>query len=118
MTYPMLAALFLAVAVVVGAVLPLVRRRPRPWPHPGAVVVTVVALVVLTAVFDSLMIAAELFHYSPELLAGPHVGLAPIEDFAYPLATAALLPAVWEVLRRRRTARVEQDAASRPEGAR
>ena len=60
MTYPMLAALF-AVAVVVGAVLPP-RRRPA-LPHPGAVVVTVVAPS-LTAVRlpDD---RRRLFHYSP-----------------------------------------------------
>ena len=66
---------------------------------------TVGVLVVLTAVFDSLMIAAGLFSYADEHLAGPAIGLAPIEDFAYPLAGALLLPALWTALRARRRAR-------------
>ena len=130
MTYPTLAAVFLSIAVV-GAVLvpalaPVTRSRQdgrahtrwRPWPHLGAVLSTVLALVVLTAVFDSLMIAAELFHYDPAALAGPHIGLAPIEDFAYPLATAILLPAVWETLRRRRRRAAATPSAARPEDVR
>lgn len=53
------------------------------------------ALLFLTAVFDSVMIAAGLFGYRPQALSGVYVGLAPIEDFAYPLAAAVLLPALW-----------------------
>jgi len=100
-TYPVLAAAFLAAAVTAGAVLPLAQRRPRAWPRWSAVGVTAIVLVALTAVLDSAMIAAGLFHYAPERLAGARLGLAPVEDFAYPLATAALLPSLWVVLRRR-----------------
>ncbi len=46
----------------------------------------------LTAVFDTVMIATGLFHYAPTQLAGVHIGLAPLEDFAYPLAGVLLLP--------------------------
>ena len=54
----------------------------------------------LTAIFDNLMIAAGLFTYSEELISGVRIGLAPIEDFAYPLAIAFLLPAVNALLPR------------------
>jgi len=102
-TYPVLALAFLAAAVGLAAGLVVVqRRRRRAVPHGGAVLVSLVVLVALTAVFDSLMIAAELFRYEPGALAGPRVGLAPLEDFAYPLATAVLLPALWTVLARPR----------------
>lgn len=103
MTYLQLSAVFLAVAAAAGIVLALV-ARPR-GPRFLAVGVTIVVLLVLTAVFDTLMIASGLFHYAPEQLVGVHIGLAPIEDFTYPLAGALLLPALWAALRARRSAR-------------
>jgi lycopene cyclase domain-containing protein len=59
------------------------------------------ALLVLTAAFDTVMIAAGLFTYADPLILGPRIGLAPIEDFAYPLAAVILLPALWMRLRSR-----------------
>jgi len=55
-------------------------------------------LLILTAIFDNLMIAADLFAYPPEHLSGLRIGLAPIEDFSYPLCAAFLIPAVFELL--------------------
>ena len=49
-------------------------------------------------VFDNVMIAAGLFDYGHELLVGAYVGQAPVEDFAYPLGSALLLPALWLLL--------------------
>lgn len=102
MTYLQLAAWFLAAAVVIAAVLSLL-VRPR-GPRAAAVAITVVVMLALTAVFDTLMIASGLFHYSGAHLIGIRIGLAPIEDFAYPLAGALLLPAIWAALRARRSA--------------
>lgn len=58
------------------------------------------ALIVLTAVFDSLMIHADLFYYADELISGMRIGLAPIEDFAYPIAGVLLLPVLWRIFAR------------------
>lgn len=99
--YASLAVTGLAVAAVAGVLLTLLtpaRRRVRLLP----VIVTTLVLLALTVVFDSLMIAAGLFRYAPELLLGAHLWLAPIEDFAYPLAGAVLLPALWAFLLSRR----------------
>lgn len=101
MTYLQLAAWFVAAAAVLAIALTLLTRGRRA--HAGAVVVTVVVLFALTAVFDTIMIATGLFHYSPGHLLGVHIGLAPLEDFAYPLAGALLLPALWAALRTRRS---------------
>ncbi|KQZ22702.1 lycopene cyclase domain-containing protein [Microbacterium sp. Root553] len=100
MTYLELSAWFVGAAVIAAIVLSLIagRRRARL----GAIALTLLALVILTAVFDTLMIATGLFHYSPAHLLGVHIGLAPLEDFAYPIAGAILLPALWAVLRARR----------------
>ncbi|MFI7397837.1 C50 carotenoid gamma-cyclase subunit beta CrtYh [Micrococcus luteus] len=89
-----------ALAVLMGAVLV---GRVRGG-HLRAVAATLAALWVLTAVFDNVMIAAGLFDYGHELLVGAYVGRAPVEDFAYPLGSALLLPALWLLLTSRRRA--------------
>ena len=109
MTYLELSAWFVGAAGIAAIVLSLIagRRRARL----GAIALTLVALVILTAVFDTLMIATGLFHYSPAHLLGVHIGLAPLEDFAYPIAGAILLPALWAVLRARRGRRDAEGAS-------
>jgi lycopene cyclase domain-containing protein len=99
-TYVQLAACFLVLAAVGGVVLTLASRRRGP--SPLAVLLTIIVLFLLTAVFDTVMIASGLFHYAQDPLLGLHIGLAPIEDFAYPLAGALLLPALWAAMRARR----------------
>jgi lycopene cyclase domain-containing protein len=102
MSYAWLSIGFVGVALLAGILLPLLDRRPgNPWPDARAVAITAAALLVLTAIFDNVMIGAGLFHYSPEHLTGLRIGLAPLEDFAYPLAAALLLPSLWTVLGRR-----------------
>lgn len=104
--YAALSCVFLLVAAAVCAAL---SWRARPRPDAIAMSLTALVLVALTAVFDNLMIAAGLFHYSSAHLLGIAVGLAPLEDFAYPVAGALLLPPLWELLRSRRSAREEED---------
>lgn len=96
-TYTLLAVGLVLVSLVIrGAAEVLLRRRGRRIPL-RPTILTAVALFVLTAVFDNLMIAIGLYSYAPEHLLGLHLGLAPIEDFSYPLATALVLPAVWAI---------------------
>lgn len=96
MSYPVLALVFLALAAAVAAVASWRRRLGlRWWAVTG---LTILALVLLTAVFDNVMIAADLFRYNEELLIGWHLGLAPVEDFAWPVAAGLLLPSAWELL--------------------
>jgi lycopene cyclase domain-containing protein len=95
-SYPALALLFLIGAGAVAAVAAVARRPSRRWWLCTGAVAGV--LLVLTAVFDSLMIAADLFRFDEEQLLGWHVGLAPVEDFAWPLASALALPALWTLL--------------------
>ena len=99
MTYPGLAALFLLGSLPVLLIAVLLRRPGRRWW--AATGLTALALLVLTAVFDSAMIAADLFRFDESALSGLHVGLAPIEDFAWPLAAVAVVPSVVLLLGRR-----------------
>ncbi|UOQ56976.1 prenyltransferase [Leucobacter allii] len=99
MSYALLSAGFLVAALAAAVLLARAAgpRRPR-W---AAVAVAGVALLLLTAVFDSLMIGLDLFDYAPGLISGMRIGLAPVEDFAYPAAVAVALPALWAALTRR-----------------
>jgi lycopene cyclase domain-containing protein len=72
------------------------RRQGTPFGVPVAV--TLAVLVVLTVVFDSLMIAADLFRYDAASLVGARVWLTPVEDLAWPVAAALALPSVWVLL--------------------
>ena len=97
MTYLTLAGIFAAATVPVLAVVVILRRPDRRWWI--ATGLTALALVVLTAVFDSIMIAADLFRFDESSLTGLHVGLAPVEDFAWPLAAVVLIPSIMLLLR-------------------
>lgn len=100
-TYALIGLPFLAVAVIAALLasrtLPAAGRRRR-W---IATAIAAAVLLVLTAVFDTVMIAAGLFAYADGTRLGPTVGLAPIEDFAYPIAAVLVVPAVWTLARGR-----------------
>ena len=59
---------------------------------------TLGVLLVMTAVFDNVMIGIGLVDYNPDLISGAFVGIAPLEDFAYAIAAVVLLPALWHLL--------------------
>lgn len=91
MTYWQLNAFFLALA----AVLAIVTWKRLPLPAVG---VTAAVLLVMTAVFDNIMIGIGLVAYNPDLIGGHFLGVAPLEDFAYALAAIVGLPSLWVLL--------------------
>lgn len=99
MTYALLSLVFIGLSAVIAVTAALVGRRR---PEFGALALSLAALLLLTAVFDTIMIGAGFFTYTDEHLMGAHIGLAPVEDFAYPIAGIVLLPAIWALLRARR----------------
>ena len=98
MTYALIVAPF---AVATLAVALSTARRPRFARRMAASALGAIVLVALTAVFDNIMIAAGLFTYPEHLISGIRIGLAPIEDFAYPVCAAFLVPAVYTLLPRK-----------------
>jgi len=96
MTYAGLALGAVAASAGVAVVAWRVRGLDGRWW--AATGLTAAVLVVLTVVFDSLMIGADLFRYGDGALLGPHVWLTPVEDLAWPLVAALLLPALWELV--------------------
>lgn len=96
MTYAGLALVFVTAAVAACVTVARVARLPRRWW--SATALAALVLVALTAVFDSLMIAADLFRYDTSSLTGVRVLRVPVEDFAWPLVAVLLLPALWELM--------------------
>ncbi len=61
------------------------------------------ALVLLmTLVFDNLIILAGIVGYDEDLISGIKLGIAPIEDFSYTLVGLVLIPLTWELLGRKK----------------
>lgn len=98
MTYLLISLPFLVATALVVA---LSVRIPGFMRRVLISTVAFAVLFVLTAVFDNAMIAAGLFTYPEHLISGIRIGLAPIEDFAYPLCLAFGLPALGALLSRR-----------------
>jgi lycopene cyclase domain-containing protein len=63
--------------------------------HWGTICYTLVALLLMTAVFDNFIVGSGVVAYDPTLLSGVFIGFAPIEDFAYTLVAAILIPLTW-----------------------
>jgi lycopene cyclase domain-containing protein len=107
MIYVVLSAGFLTVAALIaGWAFLLHRRSGRPadfsW---QAVGIATAVLLLLTAVFDNVIIGVGLVDYSEEHISGLRLGVAPIEDFSYSIAAVLLLPALWVLLGRMQSRR-------------
>jgi lycopene cyclase domain-containing protein len=63
--------------------------------HWGTICYTLIALLLLTAVFDNFIVGSGVVAYDNTLLTGVFIGFAPIEDFAYTLVAALLIPLTW-----------------------
>jgi lycopene cyclase domain-containing protein len=102
MSYLLLVAGLLAVAIVLRVAGTAAARRRRDGIPTLPTVLAGVVLVALTLVFDNIMIAAGLFAYADAHISGLRIGLVPIEDLSYPLALAIALPGVWQLIPRGR----------------
>lgn len=103
MTYWWINAWFLGGAALFAAISHLMGVRVR-W---GALGSALVLMLVLTAIFDNMIIGFGLVDYDPELISGVRIGVAPIEDFAYTVVAMIIVPVLWawgEKLSSRRTA--------------
>jgi len=110
-TYLLLSLPFVGVSLVVfligGAI---ARRRGIVRAYVTSWAAATALLLVLTAVFDNIMIAAGFFDYREDGISGIRLGLMPIEDFFYPIAGALLLAGVWQLLGGEREPRGRTDA--------
>ena len=84
MTYLVLNSIFLGALALLS--IPVIRQLP--W---QAIFLSTMALMVITAVFDNVIISIGIVAYDPKVISGVKIGLAPIEDFAYALAAPLLI---------------------------
>ncbi|MDQ0260821.1 lycopene cyclase domain-containing protein [Sinomonas atrocyanea] len=117
MSYLVVDLVFLALAAALAALLVRrARRRPGPW---AAILAGGAVLLVLTAAFDNVLILLGLYAYAPSALTGLFLGAVPIEDFAYPIVAAVLVPLLWRALTARQAVRsARADERRRPEDRR
>ena len=73
----------------------------RRWLPLSPILKTTAVMLLLTLVFDNLIIATGIVDYDPEKISGIRLGVAPIEDFAYTLVALVLVPSVFNFLRSR-----------------
>ncbi len=53
-------------------------------------------LIVLSAIFDSLLVYSGIVAYSPQHILGIYIAKAPVEDFLYAVVAAVLGPLLWD----------------------
>ncbi len=58
---------------------------------------TLVILLVLTAIFDSIIIWAGIVGYDTNKILGLYISHAPVEDFFYAVLAVIIVPALWNL---------------------
>lgn len=101
MNYAQLNAFFLLAVAAVGIWAAIVARR-RGGPRAASIGLAALVLLLMTAVFDNVMIGIGLVGYDESRISGSFIGVAPVEDFAYAIAAVVLLPSLWVLLPRKR----------------
>jgi lycopene cyclase domain-containing protein len=92
-TYLALNLVFLSAVLLVGLLL----FKRLPWKVIG---LATLVLLVITAVFDNVIVGSGIVAYDESLITGIKIGVAPIEDFAYALAAPTLLSILAELTKR------------------
>lgn len=91
MTYLALNLTFMLIAFVI---LNLVSRK-SPW---RAIGFTMFWMLLVTLVFDNVIIGLDIVDYDPTKISGILLGLAPIEDFAYTVVAVLAVGIIWTKL--------------------
>jgi len=66
--------------------------RKTPW---KTVLWTMLSMLLLTLIFDNVIIGLDIVAYDPEKVSGVFLGLAPIEDFAYTVVAVLAVSSIW-----------------------
>jgi len=91
MTYGDMNLIFLVIA---GIATWIIKSRFQCFTTP----IVLLPMLILTAVFDNLIILAGIVDYDATKLMGIYVGVVPIEDFAYTVVAVLLVPGIWKAV--------------------
>jgi lycopene cyclase domain-containing protein len=86
-TYLILNILFVSIVLLALGI-----RRHMPS---KAWVITILSILTLAAVFDSIIVGLSIVSYNNDKILGIFVGLAPIEDFFYAILACLIVPHLW-----------------------
>jgi lycopene cyclase domain-containing protein len=92
MSYPVLTVIVLGVFAIYS----LVMRR---WINWKVMVPSAVFMLLMTLIFDNLIIGSGIVDYDFSKTSGIRLFLAPIEDFAYTLVALVLVPSLFNYFR-------------------
>ena len=92
MTYLLLTVTVMALVVIYAFLM-------RHWLVAKPLVGTAAVMLILTAIFDNVIIATGIVAYDQEKISGIMVGVAPIEDFAYTVLAIVLVPSLFNFFR-------------------
>lgn len=93
-TYLVLNLIFLAAVI-------LFLRIPVGCPGRKILVVTGI-LLLLTIIFDSLLVGLGIVHYDAGKITQLYIGNAPIEDFFYSILAVIIIPFLWNFFERKK----------------
>lgn len=95
MNYLALNVVFLLMAFVILNVI----VRKSPWRLIGW---TLLAMVLVTLVFDNVIVAMGIVDYDLKKISGVLLGLVPIEDFAYTIVSVLAVSSIWHLMTRKK----------------
>lgn len=93
---------YLSMNMIFLAAVLLFLWRVKQFKFSKLMMIVLAVLLVCTAIFDSLIILADIVRYDPELIMGIKVWAAPVEDFFYSLVAALLIPSIWNLSEQKR----------------
>lgn len=91
--------LLLTITVLVAALIYLILMRKYIATRP--LVAASMVMLVLTAIFDNVIIQTGIVAYDEGKISGIKIGAAPIEDFAYTVVALILVPTLFNLFRSR-----------------
>lgn len=95
MNYLALNAVFMLMAFVILNVV----IRKSPW---KIISWTLLIMVLVTLIFDNLIVALGVVDYDTDKISGVFLGLVPIEDFAYTVVSVLAVSSIWHLMTRKK----------------